>query len=349
MFHLTVDGDMWREAVWRSSRRLADAGHDDAARALLQRGIETFEWDNTYYSQGRFEYFVGQQLSRQGDVDDAVATWRAAIARYPLTFYSALSCSALTSLGADCAWPQRDGPPFPVLWPLGECLSSTDRWIDLSQAGFFVEAARAIEASGSDCPSALWIQALLLDVAGDVATAHDIPRRQIADWQREVGGELDRRWSIAYPRPFLKQVRLEAERTGVEEALIYAVMREESAFRSGVHSYAGAQGLMQLMPRTARGHAEDVEGEITIERLAQPAVNIRIGANFLAHLGRHMDGDVLLMAASYNAGRGAVRRWLERNPLEDPGLWIEAVSSTQTRNYSKRVLGSLEVYLYLYY
>jgi soluble lytic murein transglycosylase len=170
----------------------------------------------------------------------------------------------------------------------------------------------------------------------------------IPDWQRDISVAAVRRWTIAYPRPHLEIVRIEAERTGLEEALIYAVMREESAFMTGVHSYAGAQGLMQLMPRTARGHAEEVAGEITIERLAEPEVNVRIGANFLAHLGRHLDESRLLMVAAYNAGRGAVGRWLSERRLEDPGFWVEHIGPSQTRNYSKRVLGSLEIYDFLY-
>lgn len=351
---LDNDGDMWREAVFRRLRPWLDdpAEHDDAI-ALLERAIAQFERDETYYSQGRFEYVLGDLEQAAGRLDRAEAAWRAGMERYPLTFYARRMCERLDAAGLGCAWPARPSedpgtPPTPL--PLGQCASPDGAWVDLAQRGELVASAEALlaEIEAAPCHEALWVAATLYDRAGDHRHAHDIPRRRITGWDDDLEASALRRWRVAYPRPHLDLVLAESERTGVEPALIYAIMREESAFLTGVHSYAGAQGLMQLMPATARGHAEGVRGEVTIERLWEPEVNIRIGANFLEHLGRHFDQNPVLMAAAYNAGRGRVNGWLRERPVEDLALWVEAIPPRQTRDYTKRVMGSLERYRYLY-
>jgi soluble lytic murein transglycosylase len=357
---LAADGDMWREAVFRRLRPCLDdpARHGDAI-ALIERAIAQFERDETYYSQGRFEYVLGDLELTAGHPDRAAATWRAGMERYPLTFYARRMCERLDAAGLGCTWPARPAAPHgiaevapapPALLPLGSCTRPDGAWVDLAQRGELAASAEALlaEIEADPCPEALWIAATLYDRAGDHRHAHDIPRRRITGWDGDLAPSALRRWQVAYPRPHLDLVLAEAERTGVEPALIYAIMREESAFLTGVHSYAGAQGLMQLMPATARGHAEDVRGEVTIERLWEPDVNIRIGANFLEHLGRHFDQNPVLMAAAYNAGRGRVNGWLRERPVDDLALWVEAIPPRQTRDYTKRVMGSLERYRYLY-
>lgn len=343
-----ADGDMWRETLWRAVAHLISLEELDAATQFLDSALDR-GWDPTYYSQGRFEYFQGRLRRDAGDLDAAQASFQAGHHDYPLTFYGELSCEALESMGLECSHHSFAGPTIgPTLWPLGTCLGPDERFRGLLESGRLVQVARYLDSQYPDCDEALWIQAMLWDVAGEYSLSHNIPRRRLSGWQRQVGPTSRHQWEIAYPRPFLEIVLSESERTGVEPALIYAIMREESAFVSAIHSYAGAQGLMQLMPRTARGHAEDVTGEVTVERLAEPEINIRIGANFLAHLARHLDSNPVLMVAAYNAGRGAVGRWLRARPFEEPGWWVEHIGPTQTRNYSKRVLWSLAVYRTLY-
>ena len=343
-----ADGDMWRETLWRAIAYLISQDEPDSATQLLDSALGR-GWDPTYYSQGRFEYFQGRLRSDAGDLDAAQASFQAGHREYPLTFYGELSCHALNGMGGDCEPHSFElSSPASALWPLGTCLGDDPRFRGLIDAGRLIQAASYLDLAHGECEEALWIQAMLWDLAGEYSLSHNIPRRRLSGWQREVSSDSRRRWEVAYPTPFREIVMSESARTGVEPALIYAIMREESAFVSAIHSYAGAQGLMQLMPRTARGHAEDVDGEVTIARLAEPEINIRIGANFLAHLARHLDSNPVLMVAAYNAGRGAVGRWLRSRPFEESGWWVEHIGPTQTRNYSKRVLWTLEVYRTLY-
>jgi soluble lytic murein transglycosylase len=137
----------------------------------------------------------------------------------------------------------------------------------------------------------------------------------------------------------------------VEPALVWAIMREESGFRPQVMSSAGARGLLQLMPETARRTAGRVglaEFEDP-EALFYPAPNIALGSAYLDHLAGRFPTRLSAVIGSYNAGPTAVSQWLEgaSGELEDD-IWVEDIPYSQTRSYVKRVLRSLHVYRNFY-
>jgi soluble lytic murein transglycosylase len=133
--------------------------------------------------------------------------------------------------------------------------------------------------------------------------------------------------------------------------MVLAIARRESEFNPSVVSGAGAQGLMQVMPGTARDVARDLG--IAYERdkvLADWAYNARLGATYLAQLGARFDGNVVLVAAGYNAGPGRAAQWVEsygdpRGTKGDAIIdWIEHIPFRETRNYVMRVAESLPAY-----
>lgn len=135
-----------------------------------------------------------------------------------------------------------------------------------------------------------------------------------------------------------------------EKALTYAIIRQESQFEPEAISRAGARGLMQLMPGTARAVAkgENVAGH-NAERLFEPAYNLRIGRSYLATLVDDFGGSYVLAAAAYNAGPGRAREWMRtygdpRSPEVDVVDWIEAIPFEETRTYVQRVMENLHVY-----
>ncbi len=139
-----------------------------------------------------------------------------------------------------------------------------------------------------------------------------------------------------FPRPYRRVVCPMAERYGVDPALVWAIMREESHFDPRARSPAGAVGLMQLMPYTARrvtGHPVN---------LTDPEENIATGVRYLAGLLREFP-HVMAALAAYNAGERHARRWLEI-PAKDPLLWVEWIGFRETRNYVRRVFRSYLVY-----
>ena len=149
--------------------------------------------------------------------------------------------------------------------------------------------------------------------------------------------------------PLLGLPAAEAGGGPVEEAMVYAVSRQESAFAPEVQSSAGALGLMQLMPDTARRTAKRLGLEFDLGRLLDPAYNTKLGAAHLGELMEDWKGFPILMFASYNAGGGNVSKWVKaygdpRSPIVDPIDWVERIPFSETRNYVQRVIEGMLVY-----
>ena len=149
--------------------------------------------------------------------------------------------------------------------------------------------------------------------------------------------------------PLLGLPAAEAGGGPVEEAMVYAVSRQESAFAPEVQSSAGARGLMQLMPDTARRTAKRLGLEFDLGRLLDPAYNTKLGAAHLGELMEDWKGSPILMFASYNAGGGNVSKWVKaygdpRSPIVDPIDWVERIPFSETRNYVQRVIEGMLVY-----
>jgi soluble lytic murein transglycosylase len=130
--------------------------------------------------------------------------------------------------------------------------------------------------------------------------------------------------------------------------MIHAIARQESQFDRKIVSRAGARGLMQLMPGTARETAGFIGVGYTASNLDDPAYNIRLGSWYFARLMDRYQGSFPLAVAAYNAGAGNVNKWLAANG--DPRVtgdilgWIEAIPFTETRGYVQRVLENAVVY-----
>ena len=130
----------------------------------------------------------------------------------------------------------------------------------------------------------------------------------------------------------------------LDRALVYAVMRQESAFNPRARSSAGARGLMQLMPATAAFIANDRSlRRRHVDRLYAPSLNMALGQKFLRYLlGRSaIQGNLFFAVAAYNAGEGNLAKWKLR---DDPLLFIETIHLYETRGYVERVLYNLWAY-----
>jgi soluble lytic murein transglycosylase len=136
-----------------------------------------------------------------------------------------------------------------------------------------------------------------------------------------------------------------------EPPIVHAIARQESAFDPRAMSHAGARGLMQLMPATARETARRIgAGGFDLGRLtADPVFNARLGAAHLGDLLKEWRGSYILTFAAYNAGSGNVRDWIDaygdpRDPAVDAIDWVERIPFTETRNYVQRIMENLQVY-----
>jgi len=134
----------------------------------------------------------------------------------------------------------------------------------------------------------------------------------------------------------------------VDRALVYALIRQESAFNPDATSWAGARGLMQIMPRTA----SYVSGDPALKGKGKDALydidlNLRLGQEYLIHLMSlpEVGADLFRLCAAYNGGPGNLAKWQrETNYAGDPLLFIESIPASETRDYIERVLANLWIY-----
>jgi soluble lytic murein transglycosylase-like protein/TolA-binding protein len=169
-------------------------------------------------------------------------------------------------------------------------------------------------------------------------------------WGMQAARPLPARLRLEFPRAYWPQVCAMARMTGVDPYLILAVAKQESTFRAAVRSHAGATGVMQIMPPTARWMGQ-VEDEITadhVNHLESPENSIRLGALYLRRMLDRSGGNLIFALASYNAGPGNCDKWRKRFPDHEASAFIEAIPFHETRNYVKRVLGNYAAYHSLY-
>ena len=225
--------------------------------------------------------------------------------------------------------------------------------MELLRQGEITLAKRELDAlkldPASTAPEVLWGMALLYARSGAAQQSHAIARGLLTDWLRRwPAGDWIKAWEIAFPRPHRNLVEREAKQNGVPEALVYAVMREESSFDAEAVSPAEAYGLMQLILPTAKTTARPLGLPHDPESLKRPAVNIALGCRFMGKLLTRFPDNPQLAIPGYNAGPGRPERWLKERPQLDFDVWVEAIPFLETRRYTKRVLASQAAYEFLY-
>jgi soluble lytic murein transglycosylase len=158
-------------------------------------------------------------------------------------------------------------------------------------------------------------------------------------------------WWLSWPPAYREIIReLFSEKSRIEPALVWAIMREESGYRPQVTSSAGARGLLQIMPETGTQLAQrHGYPNFDPDDLFTPQVNLALGTAYLDELRRHFPDRLSAAISSYNAGPSAVDRWLLGDAADrDDDAWVEDIPYEQTRSYVKRVLRSLHVYRTVY-
>ena len=219
---------------------------------------------------------------------------------------------------------------------------------DLSSSA---HARRAIElfAIGEDLNGRReWYRAL--------DTVNNEEKRQLGHLARDIGDlslairsanlaeamdDLALRFPIAHSSDFNSA----AHKQDVAPALLRAVARQESAYQPTARSHAGARGLMQLMPATAKLVAKRARLPSNFAtQLNDPKINIQLGSYHIAWLIERFGGQVPLAIAAYNAGEHRVDRWIKEADLMPIDVWIETIPFRETRNYVKNVLAFTYVY-----
>lgn len=352
-------GDKRDEVSWQLVWDAWGSGDMKATVAAADDALSRIERESEYYSEGRTLYWKGRALAKLGRKDEAVSAWKAVITTYPLGWYAHLSLGRLSDvLGAEEAERafaeivEKDPPAVGAVIEASPALLASapfQRGVELLRLGLPGEARRELDRLPGEGDGRDWLAAWLYDRVGAYPLSHNIPRRKHPEFQSSYPkGSHAMAWALAYPRPFEEIVTKAAKAAGVDPALAWSIMREESGFNPTIESWANAVGLMQLMLGTAKDLVDKGEKDtISRESLHDPELNVRLGTRYLGRLQERYESPALV-ASGYNAGSGGVRGWLKERgslPLDE---FVERIPYQQTRDYTKRVIASFGTYHYLY-
>ena len=161
-----------------------------------------------------------------------------------------------------------------------------------------------------------------------------------------LGNSGDLRWyEWRFPVEYSALVESHAHSKNLDVSWVMGLMRSESAMAEDAVSPAGARGLMQLTPDTARHLAKRNSYPYTgRDQLMQAETNILFGTTYLRELIDRFGNNPVLVSGAYNAGPNVVDRWLKSQPGSEPAIWIETLPYSETRDYIPRVLAFSTIY-----
>ena len=152
-----------------------------------------------------------------------------------------------------------------------------------------------------------------------------------------------------FPRYYADMVEKYAKLYNVDTFLVAAMILEESRYNAEAVSWAGAIGLMQIMPATGRELAQQLKiRRFRTSMLKQPDVNIRMGTKYIGDLNSWFNDNAMLVIGAYNGGPGRMRRWVKSKNIKDIDEFVEKITIRETRLHIKKVIDSHDRYVALY-
>jgi soluble lytic murein transglycosylase len=280
--------------------------------------------------QPSWRYWKARALKEQGRGDEATPIFKALSTEY--SFYGQL---ALEALG------ERVGVPPDAYKPSAEevrevaALPAIRRSLQFYKLNLRVDGMRE------------WLWAIRgfgdrqLIAAAEVARRNELYDRTINTADRTA---TLHDFSLRYLAPYRDTLKPYAAQLGLDEAWVYGLIRQESRFIASARSSAGAGGLMQLMPATAKWVASKLGlRHWRASEMTNVSTNLNFGTYYLRHVLDTVDGQAVLASAAYNAGPGRARAWRTDAPLEG-AIYAEAIPFNETRDYVKKVMANATYY-----
>lgn len=330
--HGDLPGKELAEAAWLSGwLQLEFLKSPAAAYDIFARMYESVGYP---VSLSRAAFWAGRAAKAKGDSGTA-DRWFETASRYPTTFYGQL---AIFQRRGDTTLRLPSSPSISeaartqfendeLVQALKLCLQSGARDMADKLAAFL------IEKSGDEQQTAL---------VAELAVEHGYPHLGVRSAKKALQKNIVLTES-SYPRPDTP------DDLAVERPLALAIARQESEFDPYAVSRAGAMGLAQLRPSTAKETARKSGIRYDKKRLFEADYNMLLGSHYLSRMIESYDGSYVLAIAAYNAGPGNVRKWIRQfgtpgNDVESAINWIEQIPFAETRNYVQRVMENLQVY-----
>ena len=341
-------------ASWRIAWTAYLARKPDA-NDLMKRYIQRFP-PSPYVKDAM--YWLARQAESSGDEALGRTYYGKLRERFPQSYFGELALTRFRQLGPGPVTPVPELDKIPVPPPALPISASVP-----TAAQNRVQRADALRTIAFDASAELELRAayastgeprLLLDAAqaairsGHYAAGMSAARqlypglegRRFEDVPREI-------WLTAYPLPYESELRAAASHAGVDPMLVAGLVRQESTFDTNAVSHAGAYGLMQLLPKTARLLARQQRVGYSRARLTDPSYNLRLGTVYLAQLQKSWGGFEAALAA-YNAGEDHVANWKSGQNYAESAEFVDSIPFTETRDYVQIVMRNAEIYRRLY-
>lgn len=286
-------------------------------------------------SLSRGAYWIARAAETAGN-EDLARSWYEKAAIHVTTYYGQLALSKLTG----GTLPQLPLDPLPTMTERNSFHQS-----DLAQAVRLLAEVRNEDYLRIFVLAAAKASAFATEKHMSAELVNRLGRPDLGVWvARRAAQDHITLLKHGYPVPVFDYPDYP------ERALLLSITRQESNFDISARSWAGARGLMQLMPATARAVSRQLGERYDRDALTvDAAYNIRLGSKYLGDLIDDFDGSYIMAIAGYNAGPHRVRRWIRqfgdpREPDVDPIDWVEQIPFTETRNYVQRVMENLQIY-----
>ena len=324
--HAQTDGYEKADALWLSGW-LKYAFLNDA-KSAYKDFFKLYKHVNFPVSKSRGAFWAGMAAERNGNADIS-KRWFKKAAKHSTTFYGQL---ALEKLGEKLSLPSMATPSDSdrVAFdnrPIVKAITLLHR--DLDEPGLALPLLKELSEQAKTEKEA----ALIANLGGRIGA----PFLQVkaSKWLLQSGlVTVQAGWpSTTPPKPSPLPVEL-----------MHAIARQESEFRTDAVSHAGARGLMQLMPATAKKVARQVDVPYSQSQLFDPAYNMRLGSTYLAEMIDKFNGSYILAIAAYNAGQWVARFGHPGGNLESALRFMELIPFSETRNYVQRVMENHMVY-----
>jgi soluble lytic murein transglycosylase len=287
-------------------------------------------------NEGTWRYWKGRALKELGHEADAEVLFAPLSREY--NFYGQLAADELGA-GPGAGMGSDSFQPNTVEVEGMQARPEVQRTLALYRMGLRVEAAKEWD----------WALRNMTDrellVAAEVARRNEMYDRSINAAVRTV--ELHD-FNLRYPSPYREAMQAPIREHDLEEAWVYGLMRQESRFAKQAKSDAGASGLMQIMPETARWAARRIGLKGYRKGLIhQMDVNLRLGTFYMKNVFSMFDDNPVLASAAYNAGPTRVRKWRGDMAMEG-AIYTETIPFDETRDYVKKVMSNTVYYSKLF-
>lgn len=342
------------EALWFAGWSAYLDNKDGLARRAWEQLIEEHP-NSDLHPQAR--YWIGRIRARDGDEAGAKTAYREVLSEAPLSYWGFWAIARLEQYGEKTV---LEPPPATSEAPLSKIVAmlgpdrpiNVDRAIALYNSDLKTDALDELYAANAylrkikDTAGRTMV-ADLLQALGAHYLAYLVGASIAQDGGDLVSGKpyAWRAWRHAYPRAFEKEVKAAASAHSIDTEFILSIMRTESSFRTNVKSPVGAYGLMQVMPGTAQQIARSTkDARAHAARFKAPESNVWLGGWYLARLLDRYGGQLGPAIGAYNAGPGAMDKWMAARGGLELDEFVERVPYRETRRYIRRVLETYMVY-----